>query len=109
MKFIFQCITLSIILASPAFADEITKALAGKTLIAPGQEITAHSDGRLIGKVGKNLETDLVGTWEIKNGQWCRTLTQPKAAAGRACQDLTLGDGVVTIEGSRGPVEFTLN
>ena len=100
--------SLVAITAVPVVADEITEALAGKTLVAPGQEITAHADGRLIGKVGKNLDIDLVGTWEIKNGKWCRTITKPKGAAGSACQNLALGDGVVTIEGNRGPVEFAI-
>ncbi|MEM6460429.1 MAG: hypothetical protein AAF724_00775 [Pseudomonadota bacterium] len=71
-------------------------------------KITANADGTLTGKVGENLDVDLAGTWEIRNGEWCRTLTQPAGAAGSACQQLTLGDGVVTIVGSNGPVEYTL-
>ena len=98
------------ILALPgaAVAVSINDYLAGKLLVAPGQEITAHADGKLTGKVGKNLDIDLLGTWEIKNGKWCRTLTRPKGAAGTACQDLKMGDGEVTITGSRGPVTFVL-
>lgn len=109
MKLQFLSISLVAVSANSVLADPITDALAGKTLRAPGQEITAHADGRLTGKVGANLGTELVGTWEIKNGRWCRTLTQPEAAAGSACQDLAMGDGIVTIEGSRGPVEFTIS
>lgn len=109
MKNLFVFTTIAAIVASTALADPITEALSGKILVAPGQEITAHADGRLIGKVGQNLDTDLVGAWEIRDGQWCRTLTEPAAAAGTACQDITLGDGVVTIVGGNGPIEYSLN
>lgn len=102
------CTAFFAVLATSGFADPITDALAGKTLVAPGQEITAQPDGRLTGKVGKNLDVDLEGTWEIKDGKWCRTLSKPKGAAGSACQDLSIGDGTVTIVGTRGPVEYVL-
>lgn len=109
MKRQIFCVALAAVSSTSAFADAITEALAGKTMSAPGQEITAHADGRLTGKIGKKLDTDLLGTWEIKNGQWCRTLTKPKGAAGSACQNITMGDGTVIIDGSRGPIEYTLN
>lgn len=110
MRNLFVCTAISsAIFASTVLADPIADTLSGKTLVASGQELTAHADGRLIGKVGKNLDVDLVGTWEIKGDQWCRTLTKPKGAAGTACQDITLGDGTATIVGNNGPVEYTLN
>ncbi|MEM8956460.1 MAG: hypothetical protein AAGC86_01475 [Pseudomonadota bacterium] len=102
------CLVCLSLAATSVRADPVTEALAGKTLVAPGQNITTHADGTLTGKVGENLDIDLIGTWEIRDGQWCRTLSQPAAAAGSACQDITLGDGVVTIVGSRGPVEFAI-
>jgi hypothetical protein len=89
--------------------DELTAAVSGKTLITETSEIQVGSDGALTGKVGQNLDTELSGTWEIRDGQWCRTITAPARLAGSACQAMTLNnDGTVTIDGANGPIVYTV-
>ncbi|GAA3853528.1 hypothetical protein [Celeribacter arenosi] len=47
----------------------------------------------------------LAGVWDVRGGQWCRTLSAPPAFVGTACQNATLnGDGTMTIEGGGGVV-----
>lgn len=68
--------------------DPITQAISGKRLVAPrGDFIDVGADGRVTGMVGPDQSVALSGIWEIRNGQWCRTLTAPASLAGTACQD----------------------
>lgn len=94
-----------------AFADdaEIAAKFSGKNLSGNGVDMNINPDGTFTGKVGKNLDQDFAGTWKIKNGQWCRTISKPERFKGSSCQDLTMnGDGTVTIDGRRGPAKYAL-
>ena len=95
--------------AVPAFAssDETLKAaIAGKTLVSGKAQLKARKNGRLSGKVGKNGDVKFEGAWDIRNGQWCRTIKEPKTFAGTKCQAMTLDGDVLTIDGTNGPTSW---
>ncbi|MEM1076067.1 MAG: hypothetical protein AAF665_20000 [Pseudomonadota bacterium] len=97
--------------AAPTFAaDPITDAISGKTVKASrGDRVTFAKNGRLTGMVGPNQDIELLGAWTIRDGRYCRTLQKPQAAAGTKCQDITVnGDGTVTIDGTNGPIVWTI-
>ncbi len=80
--------------------------MSGKTIVSDGSSFTINADGSLTGELAGsngNPSKSFVGSWEIVDGQWCRTFTAPPEFAGRACQQATLGNGTVTIVGERGP------
>lgn len=95
--------------AVPA-GGSIVQAVSGKRLIVDrGDFIDVGADGELTGMVGPDQSTAISGTWEVRNGQWCRTLVRPAPIAGTACQDATLnGDGTITIVGANGPIVWTI-
>lgn len=81
--------------------DPITQAVSGRTLVAGDTRLTAGSNGSLVGTLAGG--DTLSGTWRIKNGRWCRTLTKPARFAGpEVCQDAALSSGTLTIVGSSG-------
>lgn len=61
--------------------------LTGKTLTAKNASITLEVGGKLSGTVGGS---DLSGTWEIKDGKMCRTISKPEKFAGSECQGLKI-------------------
>lgn len=84
--------------AAVASADAaLVQKFAGAKLTSldTGQVINANADGTLTGAGVK-------GTWTIKNGQWCRTLTEPKAFAGSACQKMDIQGNVMTLTRANG-------
>ena len=80
--------------------EKVRQAIAGKTLVHGKFKVKAHRNGRLTGSDGSRK---FKGAWTIKEGHWCRTLTEPKEAAGTLCQITKLGDGTLTITGGNGP------
>lgn len=83
----------------------ITQKFAGATFtnLDNGTVVNANADGTLTGGGG------LSGTWAIKNGQWCRTLTAPAAYAGSECQKMVIAGNVMTLtraDGSIGRYSF---
>lgn len=88
--------------------DPITEAVSGRTLVAGDTRLTAGENGALVGTLA-NGDT-LSGTWRIRDGKWCRTLSQPARFAGpEVCQDAALTDGLLVIVGSNGsPTAYTI-
>lgn len=88
--------------------DPITQAVSGRTLIAGETRLTAGANGALIGTLA-NGDT-LSGSWRIRGGKWCRTLTQPARFGGpEVCQDAALTDGQLVVIGSNGsPTVYTI-
>lgn len=83
----------------------LTQKLSGATFtnLDNGTVVKANADGTLSGGGG------LSGTWSIKNGQWCRTLTSPPAYAGSACQKMVIEGNRMTLtraDGSIGRYSF---
>lgn len=88
--------------------DPITQAVSGRTLVAGETRLTAGANGALVGTLAGG--DTLSGTWRIKGGKWCRTLTQPERFAGpEVCQDVALTDGQLVLIGSSGkPTTYTI-
>ena len=80
--------------------EKVWKAVSGKTLVNGKPKFKAHRNGRLTGSSGS---TKFKGAWTIRDGSWCRTITEPKEAAGTLCQQTVLGNGTITITGGNGP------
>jgi hypothetical protein len=86
--------------------DPIAAAVSGRMLVAGDNVLLAGSDGSLTGTLANGAE--LTGAWEVRDGQWCRTLVTPENLAGTDCQAAELGDGTITIEGTNGPTTWTI-
>ena len=70
--------------------------LSGKTLVSDGGwSLMLQPGGVLSGSEADG--SPVLGTWEERGGQFCRTLVEPKDWAGTACQDVVFSDdGTVT-------------
>ena len=88
--------------------DPITQALVGKTLTSPGSKIQLQEFNKMVGTAGPNGNEIIDGAWEIRNGEFCRTLTSPAQLAGTECQDITIDGDTATIVGRNGPVTYII-
>ncbi len=70
-------------------------ALAGQTLENRAVSFHLHENGTLSG-------TGVKGTWEVKDGKFCRTLSQPASLAGSDCQAVLFDGDLVTFFRSNG-------
>lgn len=87
------CLAVVLLGAGPALAD-MSRDLAGRTLVTKGAKIVLGKDGSMAGTVGKDK---LAGSWSIRKSQMCRTITAPARLAGKACQDVVLEGNVLTV------------
>ena len=78
--------------------DPLELAISGKTLVSDSAVLTLNSDRTLTGAVGADLESELIGTWYVSNGRFCRTITAPARLAGQACQNMRLRDNGAIVE-----------
>ncbi len=82
--------------ASVAHSEITVEQVAGKTLTgADKSKFENSADGSLTGVTGKG--DALSGTWEIKDGKWCRTIKEPARLAGSACQTASIKGGTFTL------------
>lgn len=79
--------------------DPLTAAVSGKTLVAGETSVYVNPNGTLSGQTPAG---SIAGTWEVRNGQWCRNLTAPAALANSACQDAQLNGNILTLPNSAG-------
>ena len=103
MKTRLLCIGLIItttgcVSADPNSIDPLELAISGKTLVADTAELTLNSDRTLQGKIGNELEVDLIGTWYVDDGRFCRTISEPANLAGKACQNMRLYENGTVLE-----------
>ncbi|WP_299936748.1 hypothetical protein [uncultured Pelagimonas sp.] len=75
------------------------EALIGRTLVHEDGNLTINPDGTLGG--------DIEGTWEIRNNQWCRTITKPERFADSKCLDVRVTGNNAQITRDTG-ASFTL-
>ncbi|MES0884900.1 peptidoglycan-binding domain-containing protein [Roseibium sp. SCP14] len=61
--------------------EKLLSEIAGRKLTLDGNWVVINADGTLEGVFGKKT---VKGTWEVKDGYWCRTLTSP--ASNTDCQ-----------------------
>lgn len=63
-------------------------AISGRTLVHDTNTVTINPNGTFAGRLSDG--SDMAGTWQIRDGKWCRTLSAPARLAGSACQDLSI-------------------
>ncbi|GAA6198995.1 hypothetical protein NBRC116599_02190 [Aquicoccus sp. SU-CL01552] len=51
-----------------------------------GTTITLHPNGRVTGQTAGGDE--IAGAWDVRNKQYCRTISSPETIAGTSCQDV---------------------
>lgn len=91
-------------------ADVLTQQLVNKTLTSTGSTISLLEGNRLIGRAGPgNQSVNIAGAWQIREGRFCRTLTEPSQLAGTECQDISIDGDSVTIDGVNGPVTYIMS
>ncbi|MFD0980941.1 hypothetical protein [Tropicimonas aquimaris] len=88
-------------------AEGLQDILSGKTLTSPkGRTVyVLGSDGRLSGTIAKEA---VVGIWDIRNGQWCRSISEPAVHAGDACRTVAVDGQNVTLISSEQAVVYTM-
>lgn len=92
---------------SAAPTDPLSNALSGKTIVSENFQASLGSNGSFNGKATNGMI--FKGAWTVRDGQFCRTLTEPKPFVGTECQNAELGDGTVTLVTQRGPVVYQIN
>ena len=82
---------------------KLQERLSGKTLEAELATVTINSDGTFDGLAGTKRDIELSGTWEIKNGYYCRKLEQRlKGVPVNQCQIVEfLTDNKVSFDGTK--------
>ncbi|QCO54724.1 hypothetical protein EOK75_02300 [Pseudorhodobacter turbinis] len=106
--FLVACISASIASFGTAQADEtetIKQAISGKTIVSGTAEIKLSKNGRMTGKAGS---TTYKGAWTVRDGKFCRTITEPKKWAGTECQPTKLGGGIISLTGRNGPADWAI-
>ncbi|MCV6585144.1 MAG: hypothetical protein OIF47_06380 [Marinibacterium sp.] len=106
-KFTLGAVACALVLAAcdipTAAVDPLNAALSGKTLTSGSTTIMLGSDGTISGD-------GVAGTWEIRDGKFCRTLTQPESLQGSECQTVTLDGDKATFQSPTGRTSsFTLS
>ena len=81
---------------SVAHSEITAEQVAGKTLTGSDKsKFEISADGALTGVTGKG--DALAGTWEVKDGDWCRTIKEPARLAGSACQAASIKGSTLTL------------
>lgn len=82
---------------------KLQERLSGKTLVAELATVTIKSDGTFDGLAGTKRDIELSGTWEIKNGHYCRKLDQQlKGVPVNQCQIVEfVSDNKVSFDGTK--------
>ena len=87
--------------ASSPEPDPLIAPIVGKTLTSTeGVTAKLSADGRITGSFGEDGVID--GVWEMRDGKYCRTLSQPPSFAGTECQNVTITDNTVEFESPTG-------
>ncbi len=93
--------------ASIAQAEGLNETLSGKTLTSPkGKTVyVLGADGGLGGVIAKKK---VVGTWEIRDGLWCRSLSEPAVHEVDACRVVEVNGDHVTLSGGGQSIIYTM-
>lgn len=77
--------------------DPLTAALSGKTLVADENVFNVEKNGALTGTLSDG--TKFVGVWEVVDGKWCNSFSEPDGFAETFCGNAVFeGDGTVTLD-----------
>lgn len=88
-------------------AEGLQDMLSGKTLTSPrGKTVyVLGSDGSLSGTIAKKA---VIGMWDIRDGQWCRSISEPAVHAGDACRTVAVDGQNVTLTSSEQAIVYTM-
>ncbi len=87
-------LSVIVVMAPLAAQADMVQELSGKTLVAGKSRIVMGADGAMSGKVGADT---LTGTWMVRDGKLCRTISAPKRMAGSECQTAVLRGNTLQI------------
>lgn len=88
--------------------DPITAQLVGKRLTSTGMTMQLQEGNRMAGRAGPSGNVLIDGAWEIRDGDFCRTITAPAQMAGTECQAITIDGETATLQGRDGPTTFII-
>lgn len=107
MRVMWTALLIGTLTGSGAMADITAEQVAGKTLRLKGSVLVIAADGSLSGTTEKGEKA--AGTWWVKSGQWCRTLTAPERLAGSDCKAATIkGNKLVLTQEDGSTVAFNI-
>jgi hypothetical protein len=95
MRRIIGILFILAIVPVAALAEITAEQVAGKTLTFKKSVFVIGADGSLTGKTDRGEA--VTGTWQVKGGKWCRTITEPARLAGSACQTASIKGKTLTI------------
>lgn len=81
--------------------QEFVATAVGRTVSNADTSVTITGDGRI---TGVTHGTEIAGTWEWRDGFWCRTITAP-VRSNEDCQVWDVRNGVLTVTRDRGAGE----
>lgn len=79
-------------------AEDFRATAVGKTISNSTTSVRINKNGTLTGITNG---TEIAGTWEFRDGAWCRTITSPAPSA-EDCQLWRVDGSTVTIKRDRG-------
>jgi hypothetical protein len=87
--------------------EGLKEILSGKTLTSPkGKTVyVLGSDGTLGGAIAKQ---NVVGFWDVRDGLWCRTISEPTLHEGEACRVVAVNGSEVTLSGGGQSIIYTM-
>ncbi|MEM9212532.1 MAG: hypothetical protein AAGA63_13700 [Pseudomonadota bacterium] len=102
MKTIFSALVLTIALTGTGFAggtEDAVNTILGKKLYGDDLVLTVKKNGKITGKwKGDTLK----GAWEIRDGDFCRTMSVNGQELGTSCQAVQLVEGGVKFSDVKG-------
>jgi hypothetical protein len=94
---------------APMPLDPLTQQLVGKTLTNESTKVQLQEFNKLSGRTGPNSDIVIDGAWQVRRGQFCRTITAPEQIAGTECQDVVIDGQTATFKTSRGDQTFIIS
>jgi hypothetical protein len=86
--------------------DPLFTQLAGKTLTTPRQAVMLRRDGTMSGRVGPNPDQPFAGSWTVRDGRFCRTITKtevlPDGIPATKCQTVAITGDQATFTSPNG-------
>lgn len=79
-------------------AEEFRATAVGKTISNSTTSVRINKNGTLSGVTNG---TEIAGTWEFREGAWCRTITSPAPSA-EDCQLWRIDGAALTVKRNRG-------
>ncbi len=86
-------------LAKVSDANEFKSLVSGKTLTRPLVKLRVAPEGRIS---GKGAAWDVTGSWQWRDGYFCRDLNWGGSELGYNCQEVAAGNGRIRFTSDRG-------